>query len=142
METTIKTSFNFAKEIQCNFITKNNLEHSYPEGLPEFIIPYLRELQEEFITPYLQELQENTIIPDYTTLISITTIDNPDQDGIHILTFLKNDPEHFDDDDTASITCIECLRDTFAYDPEACFGQAPIITEFNSFFTVSIPYNH
>lgn len=87
-------------------------------------------------------LQENTIIPDYTTLISITTIDNPDQDGIHILTFLKNDPEHFDDDDTASITCIECLRDTFAYDPEACFGQAPIITEFNSFFTVSIPYNY
>lgn len=49
---------------------------------------------------------------------------------------------HFDDDDTASITCIECLRDTFAYDPEACFGQAPIITEFNSFFTVSIPYNY
>lgn len=30
METTIKTSFNFAKEIQCNFITKNNPEHSYP----------------------------------------------------------------------------------------------------------------
>lgn len=120
METTIKTSFNFAKEIQCNFITKNNPEYSYPGGLPEFI------------TPYLQELQENTIIPDYTTLISITTIDNPDQDGIHILTFLKNDPEHFDD--TASITCIECLRDTF--------GQAPIITEFNSFFTVSIPYNY
>lgn len=89
----------------------------------------------EFITPYLQELQENTIIPDYTILISITTIDNPDQDGIHILTFLKFD-------DTASITCIECLRDTFAYDPEACFGQAPIITEFNSFFTVSIPYNY
>lgn len=61
METTIKTPFNFAKEIQCNFITKNN--HSYPGGLPEFI------------TPYLQELQENTIIPDYTTLISITTIE-------------------------------------------------------------------
>ena len=110
----------------CNFITKNNSEHSYPGGLPEFI------------TPYLQELQENTIIPDYTILISITTIDNPDQDGIHILTFLN--PEHFDD--TASITCIECLRDTFAYDPEACFGQAPILTEFNSFFTVSIPYNY
>lgn len=45
METTIKTSFNFAKEIQCNFITKNsNLEHSYPGGLPEFITPYLQEL--------------------------------------------------------------------------------------------------
>lgn len=36
METTIKTSFNFAKEIQCNFITKNNPEHSYPGGLPEY----------------------------------------------------------------------------------------------------------
>lgn len=142
METTIKTSFNFAKEIQCNFITKT--EHSYPEGLSEFITPYLQEFitpyLQEFITPYLQELQENTIIPDYTTLISITTIDNPDQDGIHILTFLKNDPKHFDD--TASNACIECLRDTFAYDPEACFDQAPIITEFNSFFTVSIPYNY
>lgn len=91
---------------------------------------------------YVKDYINNNIIPDYTTLISITTIDNPDQDGIHILTFLKNDPEHFDDDDTASITCIECLRDTFAYDPEACFGQAPIITEFNSFFTVSIPYNY
>lgn len=34
METTIKTSFNFAKGIQCNFITKT--EHSYPGGLPEF----------------------------------------------------------------------------------------------------------
>ena len=77
METTIKTSFNFAKEIQCNFITKNNPEHSYPGGLPEFI------------TPYLQELQENTIIPDYTTLISITTIDNPDQDGIHIHPYMN-----------------------------------------------------
>lgn len=43
METTIKTSFNFAKEIQCNFITKNNPEHSYPGGLPEFITPYLQE---------------------------------------------------------------------------------------------------
>lgn len=103
--------------------------------------PILEAYQSSLLLTY-RELQENTIIPDYTTLISITTIDNPDQDGIHILTFLKNDPEHFDDDDTASITCIECLRDTFAYDPEACFGQAPIITEFNSFFTVSIPYNY
>lgn len=43
METTIKTSFNFAKEIQCNFITKNNPEYAYPKGLPEFITPYLQE---------------------------------------------------------------------------------------------------
>ena len=113
METTIKTSFNFAKEIQCNFITKNNPEHSYPGGLPEFI------------TPYLQELQENTIIPDYTTLISITTttlisittIDNPDQDGIHILTFLKNDPEHFDD--TASINTDDCLIEFSTEQPDS-----------------------
>lgn len=70
------------KRFNVILLLKNNPEHSYPGGLPEFI------------TPYLQELQENTIIPDYTTLISITTIDNPDQDGIHILTFLKNDPEH------------------------------------------------
>lgn len=125
------TKFNFAKCVHLSLIAvpEGNLCSS-PEGILDFI------------APYLQELQENTIIPDYTTLISITTIDNPDQDGIHILIFLKNDPEHFDDDDTASITCIECLRDTFAYDPEACFGQAPIITEFNSFFTVSIPYNY
>ena len=43
METTIKTSFNFAKEIQCNFITKNNPEHSYPgthNGVPTNPITY------------------------------------------------------------------------------------------------------
>ncbi len=34
METTIKTSFNFAKEIQCNFITKNNLNTPILEFLP------------------------------------------------------------------------------------------------------------
>ena len=47
METTIKTLFNFAKEIQCNFITKNNPEHSYTGGLQEFITPYLQELPVE-----------------------------------------------------------------------------------------------
>lgn len=124
------TQFNFAKCVHLTLISvpEGNLCSS-PEGISDFI------------KPYLQELQENTIIPDYLTLVSIQTIEN-EEAGVHILTFLKNDPEHFDDDDTASITCIECLRDTFAYDPEACFGQAPIITEFNSFFTVSIPYNY
>lgn len=34
METTIKTSFKFAKEIQCNFITKNNPEHFDDEDGP------------------------------------------------------------------------------------------------------------
>lgn len=124
------TNFNFAKCIHLSLISvpEGNLCSS-PEGISDFI------------KPYLQELQENTIIPDYLTLVSIQTIENKEA-GVHILTFAKNSTEHFDDDDTASITCIECLRDTFAYDPEACFDQAPIITEFNSFFTVSIPYNY
>ena len=130
MKTSILTTdFNFAKSINLSLIAAPDAYPSYPSGMLDFI------------KPYLQELQENTIIPDYLTLVSIQTIDNQDA-GVHILTFTINDPEHFDDDDTASITCIECLRDTFAYDPEACFGQAPIITEFNSFFTVSIPYNY
>ena len=124
------TQFNFAKCVHLSLL-------SVPEGnlcsSPEGIL--------DFIKPYLQELQENTIIPDCLTLVSIQTIEN-EEAGVHILTFAKNSTEYFDDDDTASITCIECLRDTFAYDPEACFGQAPIITEFNSFFTVSIPYNY
>ena len=124
------TKFNFAKCVHLSLIAvpEGNLCSS-PEGISDFI------------KPYLQELQDNTIIPDYLTLVSIQTIEN-EEAGVHILTFAKNSTEHFDDDDTASITCFECLRDTFAYDPEACFGQAPIITEFNSFFTVSIPYNY
>lgn len=122
------TRFNFAKCIHLSLL-------SVPEGnLCSSLEGIL-----DFIKPYLQELQENTIIPDYLTLVSIQTIENKEA-GVHILTFAKNSTEHFDD--TASITCIECLRDTFAYDPEACFSQAPIITEFNSFFTVSIPYNY
>lgn len=128
MKTSILTTdFNFAKSINLSLIAAPDAYPSYPSGMLDFI------------KPYLQELQENTIIPNYLTLVSIQTIDNQDA-GVHILTFTINDPKHFDD--TASITCIECLRDTFAYDPEACFGQAPIITEFNSFFTVSIPYNY
>ena len=124
------TKFNFAKCVHLSLLSvpEGNLCSS-PEGISDFI------------KPYLQELQDNTIIPDYLTLVSIQTIEN-EEAGVHILTFAKNSTEHFDDDDTASITCIECLRDTFAYDPEACFGQAPIITESNSFFTVSIPYNY
>ena len=128
MKTSILTTdFNFAKSINLSLIAAPDAYPSYPSGMLDFI------------KPYLQELQENTIIPDYLTLVSIQTIQN-EEAGVHILTFTINDPEHFDD--TASITCIECLRDTFAYDPEACFGQAPIITEFNGFFTVSIPYNY
>ena len=100
------------------------LHPSYPSGMLDFI------------KPYLQELQEN---PDYLTLVSIQTIDNQDA-GVHILTFTINDPEHFDDDDTAGITCLECLRDTFAYDPEACFGQAPKVNEFENLYTVTVPF--
>lgn len=64
----------------------------------------------DFIKPYLQELQENT---DYLTLVSIQTIYNQDA-GVHIL--------------------------TFAYDPEACFGQAPKVNEFENLYTVTVPF--
>jgi hypothetical protein len=32
------------------------------------------------------------------------------------------------------------LRDTFAYDPEACFGQAPKVNEFENLYTVTVPF--
>lgn len=128
MKTSILTTdFNFAKSINLSLIAAPDAYPSYPSGMLDFI------------KPYLQELQENTIIPDYLTLVSIQTIDNQDA-GVHILTFTINDPEHFDDDDTAGITCLECLRDTFAYDPEACFGQAPLIKRITTVFMVTVPF--
>lgn len=128
MKTSIlNTEFNFAKSINLSLIAAPKAYPSYPQGI------------REFITPYLEELQNETIIPDYLTLVSIQTIDNQDA-GVHILTFIINDPEHFDDDDTAGITCLECLRDTFAYDPEACFGQAPKVNEFENLYTVTVPF--
>ena len=122
------TKFNFAKCVHLSLLSvpEGNLCSS-PEGISDFI------------KPYLQELQENTIIPDYLTLVSIQTIDNQDA-GVHILTFIINDPEHFDDDDTAEITCLECLRDIFPYDPEACFGQAPLIKRITTVFMVTVPF--
>ena len=114
------TQFNFAKCIHLSLL-------SVPEGnlcsSPEGIL--------DFIKPYLQELQDNTIIPDYLTLVSIQTIENKEA-GVHILTFTINDPEHFDDDDTAGIICLECLRDTF---------EDSIVNEFGSLYTVSIDFN-
>lgn len=108
------TKFNFAKCVHLSLIACSS-----PEGISDFI------------KPYLQELQENTIIPDYLTLVSIQTIEN-EEAGVHILTFAKNNIEHFDDDDTASITCFECLRDTF---------EDSIVNEFGSLYTVSIDFN-
>lgn len=121
------TQFNFAKCIHLSLLSvpEGNLCSS-PEGITDFIKPYLQELQE-------------SIIPDYLTLVSIQTINNQDA-GVHILTFTINDPEHFDDDDTAGITCLECLRNTFAYDPEVCFGQAPKVNEFKNLYTVTVPF--
>lgn len=124
MKTSIlNTEFNFAKSI--NLIAAPKAYPSYPQGI------------REFITPYLEELQNKTIIPDYLTLVSLQTIDNDDA-GVHILTFTINDPEAFDD--TAEITCLECLRDIFPYDPEACFGQAPKVNEFENLYTVTVPF--
>ena len=128
MKTSIlNTEFNFAKSINLSLIAAPKAYPSYPQGI------------REFITPYLEELQNKTIIPDYLTLVSIQTIDNQDA-GVHILTFIINDPEHFDDDDTAEITCLECLRDIFPYDPEACFGQAPLIKRITTVFMVTVPF--
>lgn len=123
----LNTEFNFAKSINLSLIAAPKAYPSYPQGI------------REFITPYLEELQNQTIIPDYLTLVSIQTIDNQDA-GVHILTFTINNPETFDDDDTASITCLECLRDIFPYDPEACFGQAPLIKRITTVFMVTVPF--
>lgn len=128
MKTSIlNTEFNFAKSINLSLIAAPKAYPSYPQGI------------REFITPYLEELQNKTIIPDYLTLVSLQTIDNDDA-GIHILTFTINNPETFDDDDTAEITCLECLRDIFPYDPEACFGQAPLIKRITTVFMVTVPF--
>ena len=128
MKTSIlNTEFNFAKSINLSLIAAPKAYPSYPQGI------------REFITPYLEELQNKTIIPDYLTLVSLQTIDNDDA-GVHILTFTINNPETFDDDDTAEITCLECLRDIFPYDPEACFGQAPLIKRITTVFMVTVPF--
>lgn len=128
MKTSIlNTEFNFAKSINLSLIAAPKAYPSYPQGI------------REFITPYLEELQNKTIIPDYLTLVSLQTIDNDDA-GVHILTFTINDPEAFDDDNTAGITCLECLRDIFPYDPEACFGQAPLIKRITTVFMVTVPF--
>ena len=121
----LNTEFNFAKSINLSLIAAPKAYPSYPQGMLDFI------------KPYLQKLQEYTIIPDYLTLVSIQTIDNQDA-GVHILTFTINDPEHFDD--TAEITCLECLQNIFPYDPEACFGQAPKVNEFENLYTVTVPF--
>lgn len=121
----LNTEFNFAKSINLSLIAAPDAYPSYPQGMLDFI------------KPYLEELQNKTIIPDYLTLVSLQTIDNDDA-GVHILTFTINDPEAFDD--TAEITCLECLRNTFAYDPEACFGQAPLIKRITTVFMVTVPF--
>lgn len=126
MKTSIlNTEFNFAKSINLSLIAAPKAYPSYPQGI------------REFITPYLEELQNKTIIPDYLTLVSLQTIDNDDA-GVHILTFTINDLEAFDN--TAEITCLECLRDIFPYDPEACFGQAPLIKRITTVFMVTVPF--
>ena len=123
----LNTEFNFAKSINLSLIAT-------PDAYPNFEQGIL-----DFIKPYLQELQENTIIPEHLTLVSIQTIDNQDA-GVHILTFIINDPETFENNDSLNISCFECLRDTFAYDSEACFGHAPKVNEFENLYTVIVPY--
>lgn len=123
----LNTEFNFAKNINISLIAA-------PDAYPNFEQGIL-----DFIKPYLQELQENTIIPEHLTLVSIQTIDNQDA-GVHILTFIINDPETFEDNSTLNMACFECLHNTFLYDPEACFGHAPKVNEFENLYTVIVPY--
>ena len=123
----LNTEFNFAKSINISLIAAPDAYSNFEQGILDFI------------KPYLQELQENTIIPEHLTLVSIQTIDNQDA-GVHILTFIINDPETFENNDTLNMACLECLRDTFFYDPEACFGYAPKVNEFENLYTVIIPY--
>lgn len=122
----LNTEFNFAKSINLSLIAA-------PDAYPNFEQGIL-----DFIKPYLQELQENTIILEHLTLVSIQTIDNQDA-GVHILTFTINDPETFEDNNTLNMA-FECLQNTFFYDPEACFGHAPKVNEFENLYTVIIPY--
>lgn len=123
----LNTEFNFAKSINLSLI-------AVPDSYPHFEQGIL-----DFIKPYLQELQENTIILEHLTLVSIQTIDNQDA-GVHILTFTINDPETFKDNGSLNMACFECLQNTFFYDPEACFGHAPKVNEFENLYTVIIPY--
>lgn len=123
----LNTEFNFAKSINISLIATPDAYPSFEQGILDFI------------KPYLQELQEGQIIPDYLTLVSIQTIDNQDA-GVHILTFTINDPEAFENNDSLNISCFECLRDTFAYDPEACFGHAPKVNQFENLYTVTVPF--
>lgn len=58
------TKFNFAKCVHLSLIAPEGNLCSSPEGISDFI------------KPYLQELQDNTLIPDYLTLVSIQTIVN------------------------------------------------------------------
>lgn len=125
----LNTRFNFAKIINISLIAASD---AYP--YPSFEQGIL-----DFIKPHLQSLQENTIIPNYLTLVSIQTIDNQDA-GVHILTFLIKDPEAFEDNDSLTMACFECLRDTFPYDPEACFGHAPKVNQFENLYTVTVPF--
>ena len=123
----LNTEFNFAKSINISLIAA-------PDAYPHFEQGIL-----DFIKPYLQELQENTIIPEHLTLVSIQTIDNQDA-GVHILTFIINDPKAFENNDSLNRACFECLRDIFFYDPEACFDHAPKVNQFENLYTVTVPY--
>ena len=63
METTIKTSFNFAKEIQCNFITKNNPEDFKPDYYYEILVTDVEGYAPTFIEYYTWDEDEDGPIP-------------------------------------------------------------------------------
>lgn len=94
----------------------------------------------EYITPIINQMVNETIIPDYTSLISIDT-KIQDYSGIHIWTFALNNPEDLDNDETLKPTLIDCFKECFPYDSEACFAHAPQIKCLNGLFYIVVPFN-
>ena len=93
----------------------------------------------EYITPIINKMANETIIPDYMQLISIDT-KLQDYSGIHIWTFALNNPKDLDDDDTLEPTLIDCFKECFPYDSEACFAHGPQIKCLNDLFIILVPF--
>ena len=93
----------------------------------------------EYITPIINKMANETIIPDYMQLISIDT-KLQDYSGIHIWTFALNNPKDLDDDDTLEPTLIDCFKECFPYDSEACFAHSPQIKCLNDLFIILVSF--
>lgn len=123
----LNTKFEFAKSINLSLIAA-------PDAYPDFEQGML-----DFLNPYLEELSK-TPLPYDLLLTSVQTIDQ-DEQGIHILTFTIKDPKDFAEHPEVQKLILKILEQTFAHDPEACFNFAPQINQWDSHFTVIVPYS-